>query len=298
MICSKHEKTIDLFRIGGALLVLQFIILLAGCASTNTRGVNVEPAQLEQIKIGQTTQAEVEALLGKPTYSKKSRGQTEMNYSYQQYEHRDTGGIVGGIPAAVLFSKSHFQGESATIIIGKDGKVADIKRMAGDFHSTGLLVKDDYPHPDFTKVDEIQPGVTTQEQAEALLGTPPFMSMSLEGNTREWKLWHYNIEPFECLAVYIGRDGIVDEVGKSFKGARWFPKRVNANKVAQIKERQSTREAAESVLGRPSSISRNVQGSFYTYYIQVGKTKEGVYIQYDNSGVITRLIRKPQPEYK
>jgi outer membrane protein assembly factor BamE (lipoprotein component of BamABCDE complex) len=277
------------------LIVLPFIVLLAGCMSTDTSGVKVDPAQLEQIKLGQTTQAEVESLLGKPTSSEKSHGQTEMCYGYHQYENREMGvGLVGLVPA-LLFCKMHVQSEGAIIIIGKDGKVADIKRTGHNSHITGLLVKDDYPKADLTKEDQIQPGVTTEEQVNTLLGAPPSIIGSSSWNSH-FALWFYKTGQFNQLIVSFRQDGIVDEVKKSFKGGRWSPKRVNADKVAQIKEQQSTRQTAESIFGRPSTISRNVQGSFYTYYIQVGKTNGEVYIQYDSSGVITRLIRKSQPE--
>ena len=69
-----------------------------------------------------------------------------------------------------------------------------------------------------------------------------------------------------------------------------------ADKVAQIKELQYNREAAESVLGRPRTISRNAQGTFDTYYIKVGETKEEAYIKYDDNGVITSLMRKQLPK--
>jgi outer membrane protein assembly factor BamE (lipoprotein component of BamABCDE complex) len=310
----KHKKATNPFL----LLVLPFIVLLAGCMSTDTSGVKISPAQLEQIKIGQTTQAEVISLLGKPSElnqphhsqarSKQANGQTEMTYDYLKSEDlrtgvNDLGALAAGpiIASESLFDKSRDQQESVTIIIGKDGKVADIKRSTYDNHSTGLFVRDDYPNANMTKVDQIQPGTTTKEQVEALLGAPPMMSEPLLGNTRQiYQLWFGKTfgenGQFDQLGITLSHDGIVDEVHKCFKGARWFPRKVSAEKVAQVKERQSTRKSAESIFGRPSTISRNVQGSFYTYSIQVGKIREGVYIQYDNSGVITRLIRKQQPE--
>jgi outer membrane protein assembly factor BamE (lipoprotein component of BamABCDE complex) len=285
------------------------VLLLAGCMSTDTRGVKVEPAQLEQIKIGQTTQAEVMSLLGKPSRLRKSQGQTEMNYYQQQYEHRhmgvnDLGSLAVGpaIASEVLAGKSRLQMEHITIVIGKDGKVADIKRDTLDYHSTGLLVRDDSAKADMTKVDEIQPGTTTKEQVETLLGAPPTMTVSLPGNTRQIRLHWFGGKTFgqtgqfSQLMVILRHDGIVDEVIQVYSDPRWFPKRVDADKVAQIKELQSNREAAESVLGRPQTISRNVQGSFETYYIKVGETKEEAYIKYDDNGVITSLMRKQLPK--
>jgi outer membrane protein assembly factor BamE (lipoprotein component of BamABCDE complex) len=287
-------------------LFLPVIFLLAGCMSTRTSGVKVAPAQLEQVKIGQTTQAEVMSSLGKPYRLKQSHGQTEMFYPHQQLEHREMGqALVGGIASEALFGKLRLQNENITIVIGKDGKVADIKQIAEDGHMTGLLVHDDSPKADLTRVDEIQPGITTREQVETLLGAPPIVTMSVPGNTRQIReLWFGKTfgktGQFKQLGVILSHDGIVDEVEQYYRGGRWFPKRVDADKVAQIKERQSNREAAESVLDRPITINRNAQGSFYTYYIKVDGAKELAYIKYDDNGVITRLIRKllPVPEFK
>jgi len=270
------------------------VLLLTGCTSTHTRGNYVEPGKLAQIKIGQTPQAEVESLLGEPISSRKSHGQKVLIYQQTQFEHREM--VVDSPLSESLAGKSRLTFDQIRIFIGEDGKVADIKQISGDSHRTGAFVHDDYPKPDMTRVDEIQPGVTTQEQLEGLLGAPPFMSMSLEGNARVRRMWNYTSDPFACLIVYVGKDGLVDEVQKCFKGARWFPKRVDPDKVAQIIERQSTRKVAESVLGRPSAISRNAEGSFYIYYIKVGGTKEEVYIECDENGLITRLIRKPLPK--
>jgi hypothetical protein len=167
-----------------------------------------------------------------------------------------------------------------------------------DAHSAGAFAKDDYPHPDFAKLDQIQPGITTGKQVEALLVAPPSMSQTFEGDTRECRMWFDKFESFEGLYVYVRRDGIVDEVEKYFKGNPWFPQKVSAEKVASISERRSTRKEAESILGSPWAIGRITQGTFYTYFIKVGKTNEVIYIDYDNGGTIARLIRKPLPEQK
>jgi outer membrane protein assembly factor BamE (lipoprotein component of BamABCDE complex) len=284
-------------RLAQSCFVFALVALSGGCMSTHTKGVKVEPAQLEQIKIGQTTQAEVMSLLGKPFRLRKSHGQTEMTYHHGQSERRDT---RGGLVPELLFGKSRSQLEITIIVVGKDGKVADIKQGTFDSHSSGLLVRDDYPKTDLTRVDQIQPGTTAKEQVETLLGAPK-STMSLPGNTRQLQqLWFGKTfgqtGQFNQLRVILSHDGIVDEVKQSYSDRRWFPKRVDADKVAQIKERQSNREAAESVLGRPMTISRNVHGSFFTYLIEASDTKEEVYIEYDGNGVITSLMRKQLPK--
>jgi len=304
---TKHEKTIGPFLLCGVLLVLPFIVLWAGCTRPEYKQVKLEPGQVKQIKIGQTTQAEVEALLGKPTSSRKSNGQTQMWYANwkDDEKHNQVLEVVAplapgpAIAADMLFLNKRYTNENIIIVIGKDGYVEDVKGFAANGHLTGLLVKNDHD-ANLTKADQIAPAVTTREQVNALLGEPSInMSWSRASNNlnSQSAMWNLKTDQFQYLVVTFDNNGIVDEVRKDFKGSRLFPKQVNADKVAQIKERQSTRKTAESVLGSPKTISRNVQGSFYTYYIEVGKIKEEVYIEYDNGGAITRLIRKPLPDF-
>src|SRR4030042_179779 len=80
------------FRIIAVLLVLPFIVLFAGCTEKNKigDGPTLNPALVNQIKIGQTTQAQVESLLGKPVYSRKSNDKTLMFYNLSQsYKSHD-----------------------------------------------------------------------------------------------------------------------------------------------------------------------------------------------------------------
>lgn len=88
------------------LLVLPFIILLAGCteSETNYSKVKLSPEQMKQIIIGQTTQAQVESLLGKPTYTVKSHGQVEMDY---YYDESDSGYTIVNEPKVVVKPDGH-----------------------------------------------------------------------------------------------------------------------------------------------------------------------------------------------
>lgn len=287
-----------------ASLIVLTALLLTGCMSTTTEGVKVQPEQLVHITIGQTTQAEVESLLGKPVFVRKSQGRTELHYSYVKFEQRHTGtndlgpllGVAPPIVGLILFEKSRQTDDDTVIIIGEDGTVTDIKRLSTDSHFTGLLVKDDYPKADMTKADQIQPGVTTEEQVAALLGAPPSQTLSLDGNTRQMQQWCCKFGQFIGLTVVYRRDGVVDEVWKTFKGCAWYPKKVDPDKVAQIREQQTNRRAAESSLGKPSGIGILTEGTFFIYSIKVGKTTEVVYIEYDSNGLVARLIRKPVPQ--
>ena len=286
------------------LLFSSLLLILTGCTDTVTRGHEIRPEQFSQIKIGQTTQAEVEALLGQPDDSKSSHGQEVLIYYQMQIENRNLGltplvGVVPALTAEALLRKGSMATDRAEITIGKDGKVADIKRMSMHGHSTGLLVDDDFPKADLTKADQIRPGITAREQLKPLLGTPPSAAFTgyLEGDAREYMFWLYDSDPvFETLTVFIGEDGLVDEVMKMFKGCD--VNNVTVEGIARIKEQQTSRKEAESVLGRPCAVSRNRQGSFTVYALKMGDTKNMMYVEYGGQDVVIRLVQKPFIENK
>jgi outer membrane protein assembly factor BamE (lipoprotein component of BamABCDE complex) len=291
-------------RIGSLLFFSSLFLVLTGCSSTVTRGHEIRPEQFSQIKIGQTTQAEVEALLGQPDDSKSSHGQKVLIYYQMHLESRDFGpaaleGVVPTLAAMALAGKSSMKTDNAEITIGKDGTVADIKRMSMYHHSTGLFVDDDFPKADLTKEGQIRPGITAREQLEPLLGTPPSAALMgfMEGDARQTMFWLYDSDPlFSMLWVYVGEDGLVDEVMKSFKGCD--VKNVTVEGTARIKEQQSSRKEAESVLGHPCGMSRNRQGSFSVYYLNMDGTKKMMYVAYSDQDIVTRLILKALPTFR
>ena len=103
-------------------------------------------------------------------------------------------------------------------------------------------------------------------------------------------LYYRGSGEIKALILVIRQDGIVDEVKEYFKRARF--KRVETNNIAKIKELIIVREAVESILDRPSGISHTPRGDFYLYCIQEGGTKKELYIQYENTGVVTSLTLK------
>jgi hypothetical protein len=234
-------------------------------------------------------------LLGKPIRTRKSHGLIELTYAYQQFEHRQMTppfpivGIGPAIVAEALAGKRHLVMEDTIILIGKDGKVVDIKGMSMEHHGTGLFVKDDSPKAEITKVNLIRPGITTQEQAKDILGAPPFLTRS-QTSTNQMHLYYRGSGEIKALIVVIRQDGIVDEVKEYFKEARF--KRVDTDSIAQIKELISRREDVESILDRPSAISHTPRDDFYLYCIKEGGTKEELYIQYDSNGLVASLTRK------
>ena len=84
-------------------LFMVLMLLLSGCA---TSGQPFDMSLTDRIKIGQTTQEEVIALLGQPiSTSKTSDGRTFLSYSYSQ--------AAWGSADVQIFS----------VVIGADGRV-------------------------------------------------------------------------------------------------------------------------------------------------------------------------------
>jgi len=292
-------------RMFGLALVLAMFGLSSVLARAHGRKY-ITPKDLAQIKIGQSTQAEVESLLGKPTGSERNGDWIILKYD----DFRKGNGLsnlayvgpVPGLAGALADSAMKHHGENhityfqVKISIGVDGKVADIL----------TLLDNRAYNADIAKADQIQPGVTTYAQLAPLMGVPPYMTQFEE--TRRSDLWLLIKCQFEALGVISRQDGTVDWVIEYVQGEiEQFPKVVNAGDLAGIKEQQSTREAAESILGNPRFIARSAQGSFYSYSIYTGTSAlpsrltlynnpenyEYVYIKYNDAGLVTRLIRKP-----
>jgi len=284
------------------LLLTIMVFLFIGCTTVDTRGYKVEEAQIKQIKIGQTTRAEVESILGHPDAKRNSRGKLILVYSQTRHEYRQTNpipvplvGVGTIIVTEALFGKSHMTNDHTEITIDANDRVSDIRRMSTDVNSSGLFVHDNSPKVDMSGFDKIQPGITTREQLISLLGgVPPHTSISLEANTRQMDMWICSIGSYKYLVVISRQDGIVDEVKKCFKTGQSF-RTINTNSFAQLKEGQSIRETAESVLGHPSTVSCTEEGIFYTYNTKMKGIKEEIYIQYTDNDIINKLIRKPLP---
>ncbi len=64
-----------------------FLTVLSGCATIDIRGHEVEPEQLEKIKIGVTTKEQVSKLLGTPS-SVSTFGNKTWYYMFEETERR------------------------------------------------------------------------------------------------------------------------------------------------------------------------------------------------------------------
>lgn len=113
----------------------------AGCA---TSGKKVDTDKLQQIKKGETTQAEVISLLGEPNNIGTSDGAdgvtTTLTYHYMHVSSKATNFIpyVG-----IVKSGYNNKNQMVMITIGTDGKVSSISSSTGKSETnTGLVGHD------------------------------------------------------------------------------------------------------------------------------------------------------------
>jgi hypothetical protein len=105
-------------------------------------------------------------------------------------------------------------------------------------------------------------------------------------------MWICNTGQFKYLVVISRQDGVVEEI-KNYLRKSQSVKTICMNSFVQLREKQSNREIAESILGKPLTISRTEEGVFYTYYIKIDTGNQEIYIEYDDNNIISRLICKP-----
>lgn len=115
-------------------VILLTAVLLIGCAST---GRKIDMTKIDQIKKGETSQAEVLQLLGTPQQTtRNSKGETTFTYIYTYASTKAetfipiVGAFAGG---------ANVQTQMTTISFGPDGKVSEYTTSSGANNvSTGL----------------------------------------------------------------------------------------------------------------------------------------------------------------
>jgi outer membrane protein assembly factor BamE (lipoprotein component of BamABCDE complex) len=105
-------------RFQGSLLAAVLILMLAACAPRQDyRGVTIEEDKLKQIQVGQSTEAQVGALLGSPSTSS-----TFPDWGVTYYY------ISSETEAVAFLAPELIDQQVVAIAFDKDGKVKDVKR--------------------------------------------------------------------------------------------------------------------------------------------------------------------------
>ncbi|MGI9290456.1 MAG: hypothetical protein ACR2QG_04160 [Gammaproteobacteria bacterium] len=121
-------------RVGGWLVVI-FMVFLVGC--TATHGTKIEPEQIDEIKVGVTTETEIREKFGKPTLS-----QTDTNgYKMVQYAYGEAkSNKEGFIPYVGAFlGKTQSSYSTVAIEIDKQGLVKSVTVMEGEAESKSTV---------------------------------------------------------------------------------------------------------------------------------------------------------------
>lgn len=120
------------------LLTLLVLSMVIGCVSS---GRKVDESKLARIKVGETTETEVIALLGEPNDVSRSQaagGETKtLSYHFMQSKAK----AINYVPYANLVSSGYdHRNQTVFIAIDTSGKVASISSSAGQSETrTGML---------------------------------------------------------------------------------------------------------------------------------------------------------------
>lgn len=110
-------------------------LLMVGCA---TQGNKIDEEAISKVKKGQTTEAQVVSMLGKPTSSGfSSDGSKMLTFSYTNASANP----ISFIPyVGMLFSSTDVESQMLYITLDKSGKVADYTYSSSESEmKTGLL---------------------------------------------------------------------------------------------------------------------------------------------------------------
>jgi outer membrane protein assembly factor BamE (lipoprotein component of BamABCDE complex) len=287
-----HART---FRLVFAFFTL--LILGMGCAPLGGApaarkkwpfGTPVDLAKLSQIKIGETTRAEVEQILGQPLVGMRNELSQEVTLEYFSQppamerprgehvaESAETGAVAALGPAALLAEMvvdicwpKHFRWEQHIVALkfNADGKLTEINTMVASGTGVVTLLNGKSTvgeEIDLTKADQIQEGKSTAADVEQLLGPPDSVAKTLQEVT-----WGY-----ESIQLQGGRSGAeqgqeatikvtLDSQGKVLKLSKdaWRSHLVQQHmsnaplvrdNLLKTQVGKTTRTEVEELLGRP-----------------------------------------------
>lgn len=305
-------------RMATGLLISQLLlvaVLLSGCATTGfipDFNKKIDQAKIFHIKEGETTRAEVEQLLGPPSYGSMNPLTQEITLSYRgdvhvdQPIHEKVIGTLFLLPSLFLPQHFTFKSQTVCVTISVDGKVTKISRLLQQ--STG---KTALFHPeilgneiDFAKVAQIHEGETTSAELKKLLGVP--QSITEESHEVAWTYqWNWRKgeqHQHESVAVTLDPQGKVKKLTKDswrgntrFYGNSSVP--LDRNNLLKIQVGKTTREEVERLLGQPqweSVMEREAMTqTSLTYWRQSKKERfwcsEQVVIVLDANGVVESI---------
>ncbi|MBC8199564.1 MAG: outer membrane protein assembly factor BamE [Desulfobacteraceae bacterium] len=304
----------------GLLISLLWVaVLSSGCATTGFIK-KFDQAKISQIKEGETTRAEVEQLLGPPTWCSMNPLTQEITLGYFGDAHVDrpiheevteTAIAVllfplGALVPLLLPHHGTFKNQTVSVTISVDGKVTKISRQLRQ--STGvsrLFQPSIYGNKiDFAKVAQIHEGETTTAELEKLLGVPQLITEESHEVTwtYQWNWQKGKQHQQESVVVTLDPQGKVKKLTKdSWRGTTRFYGNssvpLDRNNLLRIQVGKTTREEVERLLGQPRSESvmeREAMTQTSLHYLRQLKKErfscsEQVFIMLDANGVVESI---------
>ena len=294
----------------GMVLILG-IVGLTGCATTEFIK-KIDQAKISQIKEGETTRAEVEQLLGPPSYGSMNPLTQEITLSYfgdahvDQPIHEEVIGTLFLLPSLFLPQHFTFKSQIVSITIGVDGKVTKISRQLRQSTGEYALFRPEIQGNkiDFAKVAQIHEGETTSAELETLLGVPQLITEESHDVTwtYEWNWRKGEQYQYESVAVTLDPQDKVKKLTKDsgrgntrFYGNSSVP--LDRNNLLKIQVGKTTREEVERLLGQPqweSVMDREAMTQTSLNYRRGSKKErfscsEQVVIMLDVNGVVESI---------
>lgn len=297
----------------GLLISLLWVaVLSSGCATTGFIK-KFDQAKISQIKEGETTRAEVEQLLGPPTWCSMNPLTQEITLGYFGDAHVDNPiheDVIGVLffPLS-MFLPQHFTCKSqiVSVTISVDGKATKIyKQLRQSTGVGGFFQPSIYGNKiDFAKVAQIHEGETTTAELEKLLGVPQLIteeSHEVVTWTYEWNWQKGERHQHQSVVVTLDPQGKVKKLTKdSWRGnARFYGNSsvpLDRNNLLKIQVGKTTREEIERLLGQPQwewVKERAAMTQTSLHYLRRSKKErfscsEQVFIMLDANGVVESI---------
>lgn len=117
--------------------ILLTLFFMSGCLAATSGNPKVTSNEVSAFKVGETTEDEVIAKLGKPqSRSSDSSGSTVLYYHYS----KASGGLAGAIPYVGLFlDRSDHSWTNADFHFGPDGFLKNVITGSGNESTSGPL---------------------------------------------------------------------------------------------------------------------------------------------------------------
>jgi len=297
-------------------LAFLFVLSLAsGCVhSYGSYGDAIGPAELARIKIGETTQADVEQILGPPAFGMRTRYPFSQEVSSMYFTPSSMKSPVleqvagyssilfgpAGILTWWLVMPHHSRSQNHFLFLrfNGDGRLIEISTEVQSYVGktqffmtsghTGEMI-------DVNLVDQIQEGRSTAAEVEQLLGHPNLITKTSQKVTWGYKSTQYHGHQWQSITAKVK----LDSGGKVLTKEVWRAHSVHQHhsnepiardKVLSIQVGKTTRTGVEQLLGPPREESVEERENLTElHYWTENIPNEAVTVTLDQDGIVKEV---------